>query len=74
MNIIELLKITARVDELVPQDDRIHVANGTLMLGVLVSMVTAVLVTRFLMNRFVAAGCTDMKFFVKLNSDKEVAE
>lgn len=31
-NIIDLLKITARVDELVPQDDRIHVANGTLML------------------------------------------
>ena len=28
-NIIDLLKITARVDELVPQDDRIHVANGT---------------------------------------------
>ena len=31
-NIIDLLKITARVDELVPQDDRIHVVNGTLML------------------------------------------
>ena len=31
-NIIDLLKITARVDELIPQDDRIHVANGTLML------------------------------------------
>lgn len=31
-NIIDLLKITARVDELVPQDDRIHIANGTLML------------------------------------------
>ena len=31
-NIIDLLKITARVDEIVPQDDRIHLANGTLML------------------------------------------
>ena len=31
-NIIDLLKITARVEEIVPQDDRIHPANGTLML------------------------------------------
>ena len=31
-NIIDLLKITARVEEIVPQDDRIHLANGTLML------------------------------------------
>ena len=46
----------------------------TLMLGVIVSMISAVLVTRFLMNRFIAAGCSDMKFFVKLKSDKEVAE
>lgn len=30
--IIELLKITAHVDDLPPQADRIHVANGTLML------------------------------------------
>ena len=30
--IIELLKITAHVDDLPPQADRIHLANGTLML------------------------------------------
>ena len=46
----------------------------TLMLGVVVSMVSAVLVTRFLMNWFIAAGCTDMKFFIKAKSNKEVAE
>ncbi len=31
-NIIELLKITAHVDDFPPQTDRIHVANGTLFL------------------------------------------
>ena len=31
-NIIELLKITAHADELVPQTDRIHLVNGTLFL------------------------------------------
>ena len=31
-SIIELLKITAHVDDLPPQADRIHLANGTLML------------------------------------------
>ena len=31
-NIIELLKITAHVDEPAPQTDRIHLANGTLFL------------------------------------------
>ena len=31
-NIIELLKITAHVDEFAPQTDRIHLANGTLFL------------------------------------------
>ena len=31
-SIIELLKITAHADELVPQTDRIHLANGTLFL------------------------------------------
>ena len=46
----------------------------TLMLGVLVSMVSAVLVTRFLMNKFVTAGCEDMKYYVRLKADKEVAE
>lgn len=32
-SIIELLKITAHVDELAPQTDRIHLANGTLFLN-----------------------------------------
>ena len=31
-NIIELLKITANTDQLLPQTDRIHLANGTLFL------------------------------------------
>mgnify|MGYP002578780235 CR=1 FL=1 len=31
-NIIELLKITAHIDDFPPQPDRIHVANGTLFL------------------------------------------
>ena len=31
-SIIELLKITAHVDDLPPQADRIHLANGTLLL------------------------------------------
>ena len=35
----------------------------TLLLGVLVSMLTAVLVTRFLMTRFIAAGCEKPSLF-----------
>ena len=31
-NILELMKLAARVDDLPPEQDRIHVANGTLML------------------------------------------
>ena len=31
-NIIELLKITAHIDDFPPRTDRIHVANGTLFL------------------------------------------
>ena len=31
-NIMELLKLEAMVEDLPPQPDRIHVANGTLML------------------------------------------
>ena len=46
----------------------------TLMLSVIVSMISAVLVTRFLMNRFIAAGCTDMKYYIKAKTNKEVAE
>ena len=35
----------------------------TLLLGVVVSMLTAVLVTRFLMTRFIAAGCEKPSLF-----------
>ena len=46
----------------------------TLMLGVIVSMITAILVTRFLMNRFVAAGASDMKLYTKVNAEQEVEQ
>ena len=44
----------------------------TLLLGVVVSMFTAILITRFLMNRFVAAGATNIPLFTKVGSGKEV--
>ena len=46
----------------------------TLLLGVVVSMFTAILVTRFLMSRFVAAGCTKISLFTKAPAEtgKEV--
>ena len=31
-NIVELLKLTARVEDFPPEPDRIHLANGTLFL------------------------------------------
>ncbi len=46
----------------------------TLLLGVLVSMLTAVLVTRFLMTRFIAAGCEKPSLFcggVKLTENEQ---
>ena len=43
----------------------------TLLLGVLVSMLSAILITRFLMNRFVNAGATKMSLYTKLNTGKE---
>ena len=49
----------------------------TLLLGVVVSMFTAILVTRFLMNRFVDAGCTGIRLFSKVkaeNAEEEVAQ
>ncbi len=46
----------------------------TLLLGVVVSMITAVLVTRFLMNRFVDAGCSEIRLFAKVKAEEEVAE
>ena len=46
----------------------------TLLLGVIVSMITAVLVTRFLMNRFVDAGCTEIRLFAKVKADAEAEE
>ena len=46
----------------------------TLLLGVLVSMISAILITRFLMNRFVAAGATDITLYAKKNAGKEVEQ
>ena len=46
----------------------------TLLLGVVVSMITAVLVTRFLMNRFVDAGCTKMSLYTGVKAEEEVAQ
>ena len=46
-NIIELLKITAHIDDFPPRTDRIHVANGTLFLdGTLDSTARHVVRTR----------------------------
>ena len=47
----------------------------TLLLGVVVSMFTAIMVTRFLMNRFVNAGATNTSLYTKVNvvaDEKEV--
>ena len=46
----------------------------TLLLGVVVSMFSAILVTRFLMNRFVNAGATKISLYTKLNAGKEVEQ
>ena len=46
----------------------------TLLLGVVVSMFSAILVTRFLMNRFVNAGATSMSLYTKANAGKEVEQ
>ena len=46
----------------------------TLLLGVVVSMFSAILVTRFLMNRFVSAGATNMNLYTKTNAGKEVEQ
>ena len=44
----------------------------TLLLGVVVSMFTAILVTRFLMNRFVGAGVTKLSLYTKVKAEEEV--
>mgnify|MGYP002868369463 CR=1 FL=1 len=44
----------------------------TLLLGVVVSMFTAIIVTRFLMNRFVSAGATNTSLYTKVKTGKEV--
>jgi len=46
----------------------------TLLLGVLVSMFSAILITRFLMNRFVNAGATSISLYTKVTAGKEVEE
>ena len=45
-----------------------------LLLGVLVSMFSAILITRFLMNRFVNAGATGINLYTKVKAGKEVEE
>ena len=44
----------------------------TLLLGVVVSMFSAILVTRFLMTRFVNAGCVKESLYTKVTAGKEV--
>ena len=44
----------------------------TLLLGVVISMFTAIIVTRFLMNRFVNAGATKVSLYTKVKSTEEV--
>ena len=48
----------------------------TLLLGVIVSMFSAVVVTRFLMNRFAGAGFTSVGLYTKIkaNAEEEVAQ
>jgi len=44
----------------------------TLLLGVVMSMFTAIIVTRFLMNRFVNAGATGVSLYTRVKEEKEV--
>jgi protein-export membrane protein SecD len=44
----------------------------TLLLGVVISMFTAIIVTRFLMNRFVNAGATGVSLYTRVKEEKEV--
>ncbi len=46
----------------------------TLLLGVVVSMFTAIMVTRFLMNRFVNAGATNVSLYTKVKADEKEVE
>ena len=43
----------------------------TLLLGVVVSMLSAILITRFLMNRFVNAGATSLNLYTKIKTAAE---
>ena len=46
----------------------------TLLLGVVMSMFTAIIVTRFLMNRFVNAGATKTSLYTKVNAAEQEVE
>lgn len=46
----------------------------TLLLGVVVSMFTAIMVTRFLMNRFVNAGATNTSLYTKVKAEEQEVE
>ena len=44
----------------------------TLALGIVISMITALFVTRFVLNAFVEAGLDDVKYFGKITSRKTI--
>ena len=46
----------------------------TLLLGVVVSMFTAIMVTRFLMNRFVNAGATKVSLYTRVKAEEKEVE
>ncbi len=46
----------------------------TLLLGVVVSMFTAIMVTRFLMNRFVNAGATNTSLYTRVKAEEKEVE
>ena len=46
----------------------------TLLLGVVVSMFTAIMVTRFLMNRFVNAGATKTSLYTRVKAEEKEVE
>ena len=43
----------------------------TLLLGVVISMISAILITRFLMNSFVGAGATNPKLYCNVKGDEQ---
>ena len=48
--------------------------GDALLLGVVVSMFTAIMVTRFLMNRFVNAGATKTSLYTRVKAEEKEVE